>query len=169
MAQTQLGADKIAAQKIGVSLDELKRRREIGEKWCFRCRAWHEKTAFGSDVTRRDGLDASCRQSRNEVQRLRYQPRSRALRGRSFTPPRDGDKKQARRRINYFVEAGLIPRPCALPCTDCSKEWRPGQDRHEYDHYLGYAAEHHEHVQVVCSGCHHEREYNRRRKEDGGK
>jgi hypothetical protein len=45
-----------------------------------------------------------------------------------------------------------------LPCTDCGHEWQPGERRHEYDHHLGYAPEHHEHVQVVCTVCHHERE-----------
>ena len=33
-----------------------------------------------------------------------------------------------------------------------------GDRRHEYDHHLGYASEHHEHVEPVCSACHHERE-----------
>ena len=32
---------------------------------------------------------------------------------------------------------------------------------YEYDHHLGYAAEHHEHhehVEALCSKCHHARE-----------
>lgn len=34
--------------------------------------------------------------------------------------------------------------------------WRE-QLRHEYDHHLGYGAAHHEHVEAVCSRCHHRR------------
>ena len=48
-----------------------------------------------------------------------------------------------------------MPDPGGVPCTDCG---HLGDDlRHEYDHYLGYAAEHHEDVQAVCSQCHHDR------------
>lgn len=32
----------------------------------------------------------------------------------------------------------------------------------EYDHHLGYAAEHHEDVEAVCTTCHHAREVERR-------
>lgn len=46
-----------------------------------------------------------------------------------------------------------------LACTDCGH--RGDDRRHEYDHYLGYAAEHHEDVESVCSPCHHRREKNR--------
>jgi hypothetical protein len=78
------------------------------------------------------------------------------------------------------VSAGLRVMPAANPFTVGTKitgqlcdgtqiDWEvvhihgPGKRRHEYDHYLGYAAEHHEHVQAVCSKCHHEREEKRGR------
>jgi hypothetical protein len=64
--------------------------------------------------------------------------------------------------VNYLVEARLIPHPNELPCVDCGHEWAPGQRRHEYDHHLGYAPEHHEHVEAVCTLCHHRREDERR-------
>jgi hypothetical protein len=69
-------------------------------------------------------------------------------------PPRDDDKVQARQRVNVEVKAGRRPHPNALPCTDCGHVWKPGERRHEYDHHLGYAAEHHLHVQAVCTTCH---------------
>ena len=72
-------------------------------------------------------------------------------------PSRDGDKKQARRRVNYLVDIGLLPDPDDVPCVDCGHLGADGP-RHEYDHYLGYSAEHHEDVEAVCSGCHHKRE-----------
>ena len=45
---------------------------------------------------------------------------------------------------------------------DCGHEYGSGERRHEYDHHLGYAAEHHEDVEAVCSKCHHAREDMRR-------
>lgn len=67
-------------------------------------------------------------------------------------PPRDGDKVQSRQRVNVEVREGRRPHPNDLPCVDCGHK---GDDRrHEYDHHLGYAAEHHYHVQPVCTLCH---------------
>lgn len=68
--------------------------------------------------------------------------------------PRDGDRKQARQRINVEVRTGRRPHPNTLPCARCGHVWGPGERRHEYDHYLGYAAEHHLDVEPVCTTCH---------------
>lgn len=73
-------------------------------------------------------------------------------------PPRDGDKEQARQRINVLVRTGRLVHPNALPCTDCGHVWKRGERRHEYDHHLGYAAEHHYDVQSVCTTCHAKRD-----------
>ena len=73
-------------------------------------------------------------------------------------PLRDGDKVQARQRVNLEVRTGRIPHPNLLPCVDCDHKWNSGERRHEYDHYLGYSAEHHLHVQVVCTRCHAKRD-----------
>lgn len=71
-------------------------------------------------------------------------------------PPRDGDKVQARQRINVEVRTGRRAHPDSLPCVDCG---HTGNDRrHEYDHHFGYAAEHHYDVEPVCSKCHHARD-----------
>lgn len=69
-------------------------------------------------------------------------------------PPRDGDKVQARQRVNVLVRSGRIPHPTSLPCTDCGHVWREGGRNHEYDHFHGYGAEHHGCVEVVCTRCH---------------
>lgn len=79
-------------------------------------------------------------------------------------PARDGDKAQARQRINVEVRTGRRPHPNALPCEDCGHVHMPGERRHEYDHYLGYAAEHHLDVQSVCTVCHAKRDSARARK-----
>ena len=69
-------------------------------------------------------------------------------------PPRDGDQKQARRRINVEVRTGRRPHPNTFPCALCGHVWTLGERRHEYDHYLGYAAEYHYTVRPVCTKCH---------------
>lgn len=69
------------------------------------------------------------------------------------TPPRDGDKKQARQRINVLVRTGRLAHPNTMPCVDCGHVWTHGERRHEYDHHLGYGAAHHLDVQVVCTIC----------------
>ena len=165
MAQTRHGAIKVAAARAGVTAEVYERQIAAGRKWCVLCRAWHERAAFGLDRTRYDGLASSCIRARGAKARAIYVRRPRPTPGRSFVPPRDGDKRQAKRRINYFVEAGLLPSPNSLPCSDCGHIWRPRGWRHEYHHDRGYAAEHHEHVIALCSRCHHRRHDGRQHKD----
>jgi hypothetical protein len=164
MAQTKAGAILIAAKRAGLTPSQYAARISKGDKWCTLCQKLQPREDFAVDRSRYDGLMPSCKSARSQFNKSRYVPKARE-RGRSFVPARDGDVKQARRRINYFVEKGLIPSPLSLPCVDCGRTWQPGGRRHEYDHHLGYDAEHHEHVEVVCSDCHHKREHRRR----GGK
>jgi hypothetical protein len=79
-------------------------------------------------------------------------------------PSRDGDKMQARQRINVEVRTGRRPHPNELSCVDCGHVHVLGERRHEYDHYLGYDAEHHLDVQSVCTRCHAKRDSARARK-----
>lgn len=72
--------------------------------------------------------------------------------------PRDGDKLQARQRINVEVRTGRRPHPNTLACVDCGHKWKKGERRHEYDHHNGYAAEHHLDVEPVCTLCHAKRD-----------
>jgi hypothetical protein len=72
--------------------------------------------------------------------------------------PKDGDREQARQRINVEVKTGRRPHPNSLPCVGCGHIWQEGERRHEYDHYLGYAAAHHYDVQPVCTECHARRD-----------
>ena len=118
-------------------------------KWCTACKATHDRDAFGLDASRGDGLAARCLASRRVTIKKK---RTVFKRHGRLVPARDGDKKQARRRVNYLVEQGRFPSPNALPCTDCGH--LADDRRHEYDHHLGYAAEHHENVEAVCSVCH---------------
>lgn len=76
--------------------------------------------------------------------------------GKPRTKARDGDKRQARRRVQTLILNGTLPAPADVPCVDCQAV--PGR---EYDHHLGYGADHHEDVEALCAGCHHAREAER--------
>ncbi len=160
MAQTSLGAAKIVAVKLGMSLDDYLRRNE-SEKWCVGCKNWHSRSAFGADASRSDGLASQCldwRKRHYTTTHVRKARQSRA--GLFLVPTRDGDKKQARARVNHAVDVGRLPDPNSLPCVDCGHEY-DGRRRHEYDHHMGYSAEHQFTVQAVCSVCHKCREVER--------
>ncbi len=130
------------------------------EKWCSKCKSRHDRSEFGKDITRGDGLSASCLASRRvEVRKIQTGSLGRRM---WLTPSREGDKRQARRRVNYLVEQGRIPRPDDLPCLDCGDEIFTLRYPHEYDHHLGYSAEHQLSVEAVCRKCHRNREDARR-------
>jgi hypothetical protein len=158
-----LGAEKIAAVRVGVSHEEYRRQIAAGRRWCTACKEWHAVGDFGRDPNRKSGIDTKCITSRRVAVRKKPGFAKGAYRHGWLKASRPGDKRQARRRINYLVEQGRIPPPNALPCCDCSHEWRNGERRHEYDHHLGYAVEHHLDVQPVCTSCHKRREASRRR------
>lgn len=160
MAQTQEGAAKIMAGRLAMSLDDYQRRNAT-EKWCTGCKGWHPRSSFGRDASRSDGLASSCWQARKKVYDRTYVKAGRRSRaGVLLAPTRDGDKKQARARVNHAVDIGQLPDPNALPCADCGHA-HDGEKRHEYDHYMGYSAEHQMSVQAVCSVCHRRREIER--------
>jgi hypothetical protein len=69
---TRLGVAKTAARRVGVSLIEYEQHVAAGEKWCYRCRAWHPVSAFGVDARRHDGLGTACRESKNRHERGLY-------------------------------------------------------------------------------------------------
>lgn len=72
--------------------------------------------------------------------------------------PREGDKRQARQRVNALIRTKKLQSPNAFPCADCGHVYAEGERRHEYDHHLGYSVDHHYDVEAVCTLCHHARE-----------
>ncbi len=156
MAQTKNGAEKVAAFKCAVTLEEYRRRVLSGEKHCHVCRQWKSIELFGFDSTRYDGRSAVCVSCRSAKAKAKRIPKPRiSKKGQRFVPVRDGDKIQARARANHLIKIGVLAKPDALPCVDCN---HTGSDRrHEYDHFAGYSAENQERVQVVCSACHAKR------------
>lgn len=156
MAQTKAGAEKVAARKAGLTIEEFRERIASGQKRCTSCDRWRPQSTFSVDASRGDGRDASCRDCKSARWRAAYKPRPRK-RGRRYAAARDGDRLQARGRVNHLVNIGVLDDPNSAPCTDCDHRTGDGV-RHEYDHHLGYAAEHHESVQAVCTRCHAKRE-----------
>lgn len=155
MAQTKDGAARVAAGRVGVTYEEYLSRVSGGLKWCTGCKEWHQRSAFGVDTSRAEGLAATCLvacRTRRAAKRPRKPRTSRA--GTYLVPSRDGDKKQARARVNHEVKAGRLPRPNDVPCADCGHVFGTDGIRHEYDHYLGYATEHQLDVESVCVKCH---------------
>lgn len=157
MAGTSAGALKRRAAVAGVSVEVLLEHERRNEFWCYRCRAFHPRAEFGNDSTRADGRERSCRKSRNRVRHERYTPHPALRHGPLPHPPRDGDSEQARQRVNVLVRTGRLAHPNTIPCADCGHNWVEGERRHEYDHRLGYAAEHHLDVEAVCTRCHRRR------------
>lgn len=158
-----IGTQKAAAARLGLTLEQYQERLTEGEKWCTGCKAWHPVEAFPKDRHRADGRRATCR----EHTRVKERSTARGLNpatgrpGPAPHPARDGDKRQARQRINVEVRTGRRPHPNTQPCTDCGHVWTEGERRHEYDHHQGYDAAHHLDVQPVCTTCHHRRETDR--------
>lgn len=159
------GAEKTAARRIGLLVDDYRAKIVDGLKWCTLCRVWHEKSNFAVDSTRAGGLSPKCRDSKNTFQislkpgRVRKRPDFPI--GRRRTEPRDDDRVQARGRVTHLVNFELIPPANSLPCSDCGHVSVEGDKTHEYDHHLGYGPEHHEDVQPVCRRCHVKREIQR--------
>lgn len=163
MGNTSEGAIKALANKAGIPLAVFLDTLSKGLKWCYYCKTFHALADFGKDSTRYDGLTPLCVKARSERRKINYVPVPKETRKYGPNPyvPRDGDKKQARQRINVLVKTGKLPHPKTLLCTDCGHVWKEGERRHEYDHHLGYDAQHHYHVQPVCTQCHTKREINR--------
>jgi hypothetical protein len=61
------GGYQHAANALGISVDEYRRRRDDGEKWCTWCKDWHPIGVFGSDRSRADGLQTRCRDAARAV------------------------------------------------------------------------------------------------------
>ena len=157
----QRGVIKTAAKRLGVELEEYIALRNSGKKHCQICREWLSSNQFAKDSTRSDGLSSKCMECGNRKARDNYTPVPEDQRKPMGPAPKvgkDGDKMRARRRVNVMVRTGRLPHPNEVPCTDCGHEFAEGERRHEYDHHLGYAAEHHECVEAVCTTGHGTRE-----------
>jgi hypothetical protein len=58
MAQSKTGAEIVAAQKCGITVEEYRQRTASGLKKCTRCKLWFPRGSFCRDSSRYDGLSA---------------------------------------------------------------------------------------------------------------
>lgn len=161
MAQTREGVIKVIARRIGINPEEVVRHYSQGEKWCWKCSGWKQLSEFGSDPSRKDGYSVYCLIHRRVKNRKPFTPGINPLTGHPGPAPmtsRDGDKIQARQRINVEVRTGRRPHPNSIPCTDCGHVWTEGERKHHYDHYAGYDGGNHYKVEAVCTLCHAKRD-----------
>jgi len=144
----KVGAIKIAAGKVGLTVDDYLSRVANGQKWCSNGRHWVSRSDFYSNRVKTDGLSPMCTPCRIAYRKLSKKQTS----ARRWKAPVDGAKMQANHRVTYLVSVGILPKPSVIPCSKCG---HMGQDRkHEYHHFMGYAAEHHEVVECLCTKCH---------------
>ncbi len=54
------GVTKIAAKRLGLSLEDYTAKLAAGLKWCFRCKSWKSVGDFGTDRTRGSGKASRC-------------------------------------------------------------------------------------------------------------
>jgi 5-methylcytosine-specific restriction endonuclease McrA len=85
MAQTPLGADKVAAKKFGLTLEDYQGRRASGLRRCTKCADWKPVESFGRDRSRPDGLAYRCEACRRVRVRQSTKGRVSAFKGRSHS------------------------------------------------------------------------------------
>jgi hypothetical protein len=59
------GVVKVAASRLGLTLDEYLEKVDQGLKWCTSCKKWLHISSFTIDKSRGDGRTAACRNCRN--------------------------------------------------------------------------------------------------------
>lgn len=97
MAQTREGAMKVAAQRVGIDIEEYKARVAGGQKWCFQCRSWRVLDDFGQDSTRFDGRAARCLHCVRVKERKSTKGRPSPFKGRTHTPEAKAQMSAVRR------------------------------------------------------------------------
>jgi hypothetical protein len=158
LSDRYLAARKSAAKRLGIPIEDYLEKINLNLKWCSVCQSWQNIHNFNQNRSAHDDKDKICRECRRSFDKARYKPVEQRKPGRS-KPSRDGDKRQARNKVNYAVACRKIPAAKTLSCFDCGHIG--GDRKHEYDHYKGYAGVNHLDVQCVCVPCHVKREKQR--------
>lgn len=78
---SKIGVIKSHAKRLGFTLEFYQRMKRQGFKWCTTCKEWQPVRAFIRDVTRYDGLSASCRQGQYRRNRATYAKKGKSRRG----------------------------------------------------------------------------------------
>ena len=61
---SKLGVTKIAAGRLGLTLQDYQSKRSQGLKWCWKCEEWKSIDEFTVDRSRGDSLSAACYECR---------------------------------------------------------------------------------------------------------
>lgn len=85
MTQTPIGARRVLAAKLGISLDDLLLKMAAGEKWCWKCREWKPIGQFNADRTRYDGRSSTCQACSRVKVRVCTKGRVSTFKGRTHT------------------------------------------------------------------------------------
>lgn len=136
---SKLGVMKIAAKRVGLTLEQYESRVRNGDRWCCGCKAWHDASKFTTDLSRGDGLSMTCRDWRNKNIAKTKEPI---------------DKRRARRVVQMRVRRGKLLHPSLVPCASCGRMPAESGLRHEYHHHNGYDKDHQADVVAMCSRCH---------------
>lgn len=65
MAQTHAGAEKTAAKRAGLTLEQFLAKKAASLKRCIKCQSWVHTSGFGKDISRFDGLTSTCTECRS--------------------------------------------------------------------------------------------------------
>lgn len=150
------------SERIDVPLEECRRRVMAGERWCRFHGRWEPLSSFNrTEANSPDGFQYVCRAGQRERARRRRAGRDRLraegalarLPGRRKKPARDGDKRQAANRISALIDAGVLAPASTRKCSRCGHVHGTDGRRHFWVHTRGFAAEHHDFVEVLCSLC----------------
>jgi len=87
-ASNQRTTWRLAAKRIGITLEEYTRNRLAGLRWCYACRRWRAPARFGRDKHRPQKIDGTCIECRKLLDDAR------------------GDRRALRRRRELELENG---------------------------------------------------------------
>lgn len=103
-------AAKTAAKRLRVPLDEYVQRVSCGLKYCWRCRVWRSRAAFGADRSRGDGLASRCVTCRKKPKQLRL-IRPTAAESERLRYASDPDYRFSRRQRVHARKRGVAAMP----------------------------------------------------------
>lgn len=141
---SRAGVEKMTATRLGLPVEEFRRRNAGGLKFCWRCREWKPREMFSSDRTRGDGLKSVC------------QPCDHVLIRRSQRLSRPDVKtgNRASEAVRQAIRRGDLCPVDECACVACGL---PAQD---YHHHLGYEDSHLLDVVPLCKSCHRKEHWN---------
>jgi len=98
---SKVGAIKVAAGRLGVSVEEYTAHLESGLKWCHICKSWKPRASFNVDRSRGDGLSAKCQPCIRVPERKLTKGRASPFKGQQHTvDARQKMSEAAKKRVS---------------------------------------------------------------------